>query len=175
MRRAREERPAGSPPQRAVLVAAPLERPPFPVDGVVVEDDTWLVLGADPEFHEPTEHPIRIWTALHEAEPLEPGAVSVAEGRPVRLHAVVHDLSCDPTWREEWVGAALAEVFRLADLHGLHSLALPILGGVHGRLSGARFLRLLDRALAGAAAGRPARVWLIAPPGLLDPRGPSAG
>jgi len=172
MRRVRAKRTGGGPARPVVLVAAPRERPPFPVDGVVLEDDTWLVLGADPEFREPTEHPIRIWTALHEAQPLEPGTVSVVESHPLRLHAIVHDLSRDPTWREEWIGAALAELFRAAGRRGLRSLALPILGGVHGHLPAERFLVLLEAALESAAPGRLERLWLIAPPETLDSPAP---
>ena len=77
---------------------APSGEPPFAVDAVVIEDDTWQVLGAEPEFSSAAEHPIRLMQELREAEPLEPGSVFIKEGAPVRLHAIVHDLDCEPSW-----------------------------------------------------------------------------
>jgi hypothetical protein len=97
------------------IVPAPEDQPPFPVDALAVEDDTYFVLGADPEVREPNEHPIRLWKQIHEAEPAAPGSVSVKEGEdggPTRFLAVVHDLSQEPSWREEWVAQALGEVLR---------------------------------------------------------------
>lgn len=34
------------------------------VDAVVLEDDTYLVLSAEPRFREVVEHPVRIWTEI---------------------------------------------------------------------------------------------------------------
>lgn len=120
---------------------------PLDVDAVVIEDDTYSVLSADPEFHEPTEHPLRIWTAAHEAVPAPPGTVAVRSGEPLKLLAVVHDLAEDPTWKEEWVASALLEIFEQADRLEIRSLALPVLGAVHGRLPVERFVLLLRQAL----------------------------
>jgi len=124
-----------------------LEAAPQNVEALVLEDDTYFVLGADPEFKEPTEHPIRIWTAVHETEPAPPGSVRVREGTPLRLHAVIHDLCEDPTWREEWVASALAGILLEVERRALRSLALPALGAVHGRLPLARFVDLLQVAM----------------------------
>lgn len=141
------------------------DRPPFEVDAVAIEDDTYSVLSSDPEFREPTEHPIRIWTAVHEMEPAETGSVSVKPGEPVKLLAVVHDLSADPTWKEEWVARALDEVFRCAEELGTRHLGLEALGAMHGRLPLERFLELLGDTLERHAASVPDRLWLIAPKG----------
>ena len=120
---------------------------PEGVDAIAVEDDTYFVLGADPGFKEPTEHPVRIWTEVHEAEPAEPGSVRIQEGRPVRMHAVIHDLSADPTWREEWVEAALAAILKEVERRSLRNIALQRLGAVHGRLPVERFHDLLEASL----------------------------
>ena len=45
------------------------DRPPFEVDAIAIEDDTYSVLSADPTFHESTEHPIRTWTAGSKISP----------------------------------------------------------------------------------------------------------
>jgi hypothetical protein len=148
------------------VVVARASRPPFPVDAVVVEDDTWFVLGVDPEIDETPSHPVRLWTALHALEPVSPGSVHVRRGRPLRLHAVVHDVALEPTWREEWVALALEACLVEADRLGVRALRLPVLGAVHGRLHARRFAALLRGAL-GAAEGRSLeRVWVVAPEGL---------
>jgi O-acetyl-ADP-ribose deacetylase (regulator of RNase III) len=137
------------------------------VDAVAIEDDTYFVLGADPEFREPTEHPLRIWNALHHTDPAPLGSVTVVERRPLELHAVVHDLSADPTWTEAAVADALRGILREVGRRGCRSLALPVLGAVHGRLPPDRFVALLTDAL---EADRPAgleSVWLI--PGRIAP------
>jgi hypothetical protein len=132
------------------------------VDAVVIEDDTYSVLSADPEFHEPTEHPLRIWTAVHEAVPATPGTVSVKGGEPLKLFAVVHDLAEDPTWKEEWVSNALLEIFEHAERMQIRNLALPILGAVHGKLPVERFVLLLRQALDRSDRSTLASLWLTA-------------
>ena len=141
---------------------APEFERPFPIDALVVEDDTWQVLGADPDFHPSLEHPIRVMQALHEAQPVAPGSVVVGGGSPTRLHAIVHDLDLEPTWTKEWIGTALEGIFRIASERGLSALGLPLLGTRHGRLSDDLSLRLIDGALARSAKGSPRRLWLIA-------------
>ncbi len=147
------------------VTVAPADRPPFEIDALVVEDDTYLVLGADPEVREPAEHPLRVWQAVHDFEPLAPGTLTVRPGRPPRLLAIVHDLAADPTWREDWVASALGEVLRYAERTGVRSLAVPPLGAVHGRLPVERFAALLRDALAVGPAQSLERIWLACPAG----------
>ncbi len=144
-----------------VIRLAPSEHPPSEVDALVVEDDTYSVLSADPGFTEPTEHPIRVWTELHEAQPASPGAVIVKPGRPLRLLAVVHDLAQDPTCREEWVALALNGCLHEAEARQLRRMAMPILGGVHGRVTASRFAELLRVALERERPGVLQEIWLI--------------
>jgi hypothetical protein len=133
------------------------------VDAVVVEDDTYGVLGADPLVREPGDHPIRIWTELHQLEPATPGTVNVKPGRTARLLAVVHDLSGDPTWKEEWVSSALAAALRHAERLGVESLGLQALGTIHGKLRAGSFLELLRGVVEEwKDPSRLKRIWLIA-------------
>lgn len=141
---------------------APESEPPFPIEAVAVEDDTWQVLGADPDFGLSVEHPIRLMQALHEAQPVSAGTVVVRDGTPIRLHAIVHDLDLEPTWTEEWISAALKEIFRISNDCGYRALGLPLLGTRHSRLSYGLSLRLLDRALARPANRSLRKLWLIA-------------
>jgi hypothetical protein len=160
LRLLRGGKPAGA--TRIPITVAPPDRPPFPLDALAVEDDTWLVLGADPDFREPAEHPLRVWHELHRFEPAEPGSVVVRRGCPTLLLAVVHDLSCDPTWREEWVVRALGGILGQVDRLGVRSLGLPILGAVHGKLRPERFMALLSEALADTPPSLE-RVWVARP------------
>ncbi|MDZ7749635.1 MAG: hypothetical protein U5K43_13220 [Halofilum sp. (in: g-proteobacteria)] len=126
----------------------------------VYEDDRHGVLAADPQ-----PRPVAAGLAGLERAALSdpgraPGTVVVGAGRPLRLHAVVHDVEREPDWHEEWVAAATAAVLDLAARRGLARLALPLLGTVHGRLPRHRALALLAAALARAPA-RPERLWLI--------------
>ncbi len=148
------------------LTAAPEEAPPFAVDAIVEEEATYLVLSADPQVREPREPLMRVLTEVLETQGETPGSVVVRRGQPLRLLAVVHDLAADPTWKEEWIAEALDEILRQAQRRQLRSLALPLLGTVHGRLPRRRCLELIHGALARISASAfPERLWLVVPEG----------
>lgn len=146
---------------RPSLIRGGTGDPPFVPDAVVLEEDTSLVLSADPTPRDPGEHPIRIMTALYDHRPCAPGSVVVQGRFPVRMLAMVHDLDQDPTWREEWVCAALDEVLAESGRRGLRRLAMEPLGTVHGRLARERFMALLEQALARASPASPQEIWLM--------------
>jgi len=129
---------------RGVVTIAPHHQPPFPVQGLVLEDDTWFALSSAPTVLEPREHPIRVMTDAWEAEPAEPGSVHVRDRHPFRILAVVHDLSMDPTWRVEWIELALRRSLEVARQRGLQALGIEPLGTVHGRFPVDEFDSLLD-------------------------------
>lgn len=143
------------------IASAPRDEPPFAVEALVVEDDTYLVLGADPTYREPREHLLRVLDAAHAAQPAAPGTVLVRAGRPLRLHAVVHDLGRSPTWTEEWIESALGQVLEAAGDRGLRNLGLEPLGCRHGNLELDRFLTLLERAIRDAPRRSLRRIWLV--------------
>lgn len=143
------------------VAAAPEDRPPFPVEAMAFEEDTFLVLSAPTDLDAPVEHPVRLFTALWEAEPRRPGTVLAQAGPPLRLLAVVHDLEAEPTWREEWIAQALTGVFAEAARRRLRSLGLQRLGCHHGHLPEERFVPLLAQALAESGQGSLERLWLI--------------
>jgi O-acetyl-ADP-ribose deacetylase (regulator of RNase III) len=125
-----------------------------------VEDDTYMVLGADvvvEEEHEPVDE------LLDRAARLEPkslGAVVVTDKFPLLLHAIVHDLGREPTCREEWVASALDTILRESEKRKLKSLALPMLGVGCGSLAPRRVAQLLGRALSENAPLHLRHVWL---------------
>jgi hypothetical protein len=148
-----------------LVVAAPEDAPPFVVDAVAAEEDTFLVLSAEPVVREPHIHPVRLWTQAIEIRPQKPGSVLVRGKRPLRLLAIVHDLNQDPSWREEWIASALDGIFREAESRKLPSIALPLLGTKHGSLEKQRFVVLLQDALERASCSHPKRLWLVIPDG----------
>ncbi len=74
------------------LFVAPKEWPPFLADALAEEEDTYLVLSADPEVQETREQPEELMAELLKTKPAVPGSVIVKEGRPLSLLAIVHDL-----------------------------------------------------------------------------------
>ncbi len=148
-----------------LVVVAPPHRPPFPVEAKIVEEDTFLVLSADPRVVEPPEDPMRLMTRLIETRPETPGRVLVRRGAPLRMLAIVHDLNQDPSWRESWVARALEEAIHRAEEQGLGSVGLEMLGCMHGRLEPARFLALLGEAIERNAPRSVRRLWLVPPKG----------
>jgi len=150
---------------------APREQPPFAIEAMVVEEDTYLVLSADPRAGEPhPEHPIRVMTSLLEVEPREPGTIFVRDRFPLEIAAIVHDLDQEPSWREEWVVSALDRAIAEAERRRLRSVGLEMLGAIHGRLERPRFLQLLRHALQRLNPSTLERVWLIPPAGRRSSR-----
>ena len=147
------------------MIAAPGEAPPFSVDGVVMEEDTFLVLSAPKTVRPGREPLIRIMTRVIETCPREPGTVIVRGKEPLQLLAIIHDLNQDPTWKETWISHALCGVFKIAEEQRLHSIAIPMLGTVHGTLDGQKFMMLLGSALKGMDPVELKRIWLIIPSG----------
>jgi hypothetical protein len=147
------------------VVAAPKDRPPFPVDAVAFEEDTFLVLSAERQVRDPKEHQVRLMTRVIETRPKTPGCVLVKGTAPLRLLAIIHDLDQDPSWREEWIATALEGILREAENRKLRSIALPFLGTLHGSLAKERFVVLLRCALKRISARYLKRLWLVVPPG----------
>jgi hypothetical protein len=145
------------------IFAAPEDQPPFPVEAVVLEEDTYLVLSAGWDRIESEDHPVVILTEAFEANPEEPGSVVVSEDSPFRFQAVVYDFDQEPSWREEWVERALEGIFREAERRRLRTIALPFLGTKHGSLEKERFLLLLRGFLKRNRSSYPLRVWLTLP------------
>ncbi|MCP4204644.1 MAG: hypothetical protein GY769_22270 [bacterium] len=134
------------------------------LDALVVENDTWRALGADPEFRPTWEHPIRLMNELRAARPLAPGSIFVEEGSPVRVHTVVYDVDQDPICRLEWISSALSELLDLAARRRFREIGVPLLGVRHGRLRPEDSFAALDGALAEASTPSLARVWLMIDP-----------
>jgi len=118
------------------------------VDAIVVEDDTFHVLGADPAWRPVAEHPRRVLDAAARSRPDALGSVVVVEETPLRLCAVVHDLDREPSCDPAAIEAALAQLLVIIERRVLVRIAMPLLGTAHGRLPLAEAAALLLGALA---------------------------
>jgi hypothetical protein len=132
------------------------------VDAIVVEDDTFNVLSAGPEFRPPgvTLEQAGAVAAAADARPL--GSVAVRQGRPLIFQAIVHDLSREPSCTEADVRASLAGVFAEAERRQLKAIAMLPLGVRLGPLDLAGFLDRLHASLAGAHLRSVERIWIVA-------------
>ncbi|MBI2373114.1 MAG: hypothetical protein HYV07_03865 [Deltaproteobacteria bacterium] len=152
---------------RTELSLEPRDEPSTPVPVVIREEDTFLVLSADPEVRESKVHPIRLMTGLMQLEARQPGEV-VRSGRgPTQLLAVVHDLSLDETTRPEWILRALDRALDEVEALGVDTFGVEVLGAVHGRADPRICLSRLVMRLA-AERPRAARVVVIGRPQALS-------
>jgi len=143
------------------IVVAPSRLRPFEIDAIICEEDTWLIMSAEPKEIEPPEHPIRLMTALIGAKPEPVGSVLVKGCCPLKFLAVVHDVDQDPTWDEDWIAEALINVFKEAERRKLRAIGLPLLGTRHGKLPMVRFAELLRRAIEQHTRVHLRRLWLM--------------
>jgi hypothetical protein len=145
------------------MVSAPESAPPFAVDALLLEQDTALVLGADPKPRVCDEHPIRIMTDLLEFQEKAVGSIIITGQRPYRLYAIVHDFGQEPSTRDEWIGAALETgIDRCLQLK-IRSLGTHMLGSHYSSRDPNWFCCRLTELLATRPPGSLHRIWMIAP------------
>ena len=141
------------------VVVSPRTEPPFPVDAIVEEEDTFITLSAGPALTVPDEHPIRILTRARGAREVELGTVVVRPGSPLTFLAIVHRLSEERTWREDWIAEAVENLRLCVARYRVGALGMPLLGTVHGKLDPKRAFALLAPVL--TTSGRLERVWIM--------------
>ncbi len=150
-----------SEPSLEIAYASRSQRP-FPIDALILEDDTYHVLSSDPSFRWAEDHPLRVHTAAHSAEPAAPGTVVKQGGHPTRVLAVVRDLSCSPTWRPDWVLQAVEGVLELAQRYRWNALGIEPLGcRFSDGAAPETFSDFLRQALADHGGAHPQRIWMI--------------
>ncbi len=147
------------------IYIAPEDCPPFSVKAIVEEQDTSLVLEPSDEIPEYSDvRPLWYQANTQELQKVyHPGEVIVKSYNPIRLLAIVHDLDCEPSWKIDWIKAAIKNIFNLCAEKQLLSLALPILGAQYGKLKSAEFLKLLVSQLLLKPLDCPQRIWLLVP------------
>lgn len=145
------------------IIAAPKQSPPFQIEALAVEEDTYLIMSAEPSHVPPTESPLRFMAELAKLQPEKPGSIVIKGKNPLRLLAIVHDVNKDPTWRETWIEKALFKIFQEADLRQIATLGLPMIGTKHGRFENHRFGELLAETIRISPFNYLKKIWLIAP------------
>jgi len=145
------------------LIYANEDSPPFPVDAVVVEEDTGLILSADTKITVNDEHPIRLMMSLWEFVPEKPGTVVVKGCNPYRLFAIVHDFDEEPACRKEWVLASLHASLQQSKKLGVLSLGMQLLGTRYGSIEEEWFIEELEKALWRYKGNRLQKLWLMLP------------
>lgn len=147
------------------VAVAPEDAPPFPVEAIAVEEDTHLLLRSDGIVEEPEEDFGALIAAAGEPSSHVPGSVLVKKADPLQFLAIVHDIDCEPTWREEWIASAINGVIEEAEWRRLESVAVPLIGTRHGNIETRRVALWLGRCLSRTAFRYLRRVWVIAPAG----------
>lgn len=141
------------------VVLAPQAHPPFPVDALIREEDTFLVLDPDIAVRPTSEHPLRTINRAWNQKPLKPGSILVREQPILSYLAVIYDFDSSPPCHELWIAAALTSIVHDAVERQLRSLGVPLPGVRHGGLPIATSLELLREAFATLSCYRP-RLWL---------------
>ena len=150
----------------SLTIVASLEKdPPFKVDAMAMEEDTFLVMSADGTVRDAGEPLIKVMTRVINTQPRRPGSVIVQERTPLRLLAIIHDLNEEPSWREDWVTRALEGIFHEAEMRKLRSIGIPFLGTLHGTMEKRRFLVLLRSSIERFSLHHLKQLWLVVPTG----------
>ena len=148
------------------VVVAPEHAPPFPIDAIAVEEDTHLLLSSDDDVvTEPDEEFEALVEAASNKIANTPGSVLVRKTKPLQFLAIVHDIDCKPTWREEWIASAINGTVEEAEWRRLASLGIPLIGTRHGNVEMRRVALWLGRCLSRTSFRYLKRVWVIAPEG----------
>lgn len=148
---------------RLLIVASPEYSPPFDVDAIAYEEDTFLIMSADKKIRDPDKNMMTLMTNLIEIDPEPLGSVKVVSGKPLKFLAIIHDVDREPTWKEEWVENSLREIFLKIEKRKLSSFALPILGTLYGTIEIKCFIKLLKKIIAKTPIKSLKCLWLIVP------------
>ncbi|MCP4111172.1 MAG: PAS domain S-box protein [Desulfobacteraceae bacterium] len=146
------------------IIAASKDEPPFDVGGIAFEQDTFLIMGRD-RIDYPSESFEQLISRMHETPSLTLGSVLIRGKQPFRFLAVVHDVNQVPTWKEEWVNSALDSIFQECERLEIESVAVPLIGTLHGTLGKQRFTVMLKSAIERASFEHLKNLWLIIPVG----------
>lgn len=142
---------------RVEIVTAASDKQPFPVEAVVLEEDTYRVMSAANRI---THLPETTESSLDELKEFTPHVVGELIGRGNRLYAIVHDFEMEPSFNDEGACQALARLAELARERGFEQIAIQAFQGSPDEASHAWIQAEIQRVLAGSPVKR---VWLIVP------------
>jgi len=148
---------------QVIFYLHPEANPPFQPEAVIREEDSYLVMSAQPEALLPREHPVRVMTDALEMGKEKPGSIIIRPGKPLCMLAIVYDFDLEPAWQGDWFVEALERIWELCSKHQLRQIELPLLGCDSGFLP---CELALDDLLSSLPKDDPTplKVWLRAPP-----------
>lgn len=130
----------------------------LPLDAVVYEEDTHLILTLDRVMRHQEVHPIRLMTELHASRPHRPGTLIVND---TSWYGVVIDLDLDQVWNPKCIRMVYEEVGRRINLRRVENIGVHLLGTIHGRMDEEACLKLFVSAVGHWRCKNLSNVWLI--------------
>lgn len=130
------------------------------VDAIVEEQDTNLLLGRVTSIEETRDSFPALVKKMERQKPLGPGDVIVEGTLPKRFTSIVYDIEQDPVCREEWIITALANILEKCGTFKISTLAMPLFGIAHGKLSEEKSLDLIMQVLQQHRDKYPRKIWL---------------
>jgi len=128
-----------------VIISNLNSEPALDCDALVIEQDTFMLLGVDPVLEEPVTDTKTLAHEIEQQEPLIPGDVVVTGKNPLKLTAIVYDIEQELVCKEEWIDITLNNVLNEIQQRKLSSLCTPMLGVKHGNITPHQFLGLLQK------------------------------
>jgi hypothetical protein len=139
-----------------IVHAAPVAHPPFAVAAILEEQDTCLLLKQQTTLTDPGKPAWFLANKLEQEHVYQLGDVLLKGKNPTRLLAIVHDIEHQPTCSLDSVTKAYHKLSTIVTSERIASIAIPLLGTVHGRIP-------LDLAITSFQ-----RVFLTNPPDYLE-------
>ncbi len=146
------------------IAIAPVEYVPAEIDAIVEEQDTQLLMGMDAEINYPDEDfDTLIDQMLSGKSVRSPGQIIIKKTQPLQLKAIIHDINQKPSWKTEWISYALQQLVTEIENYNIKTLAMPLLGTIHGNVNENESIELLCDNLMSKQIICLEKLWLIAP------------
>ena len=145
------------------LALLPIETEEPPVDMVVLEEDTHLILNAPNTLRDPGKPLEELVEEMVRVQPHRLGTLLVRRGLPIQVRAVVYDVESDPITRPETLAATLAQLLALFEQERVRRVSLPLLGQRCGQIDLAGSIRTLGRMLVHHQPRQLSQLFLRAP------------
>jgi hypothetical protein len=137
------------------IVVSKKGAPPFEVEIVVFEEDTFRLLSASNVVRETRQDAQEMITDMARFEPAMPGELIVKGNHG---YAIVHDLDRDPSSKPEWIDSSVNALLSHCSTTGIRSVAIEPLGCVHGKARVADFVTRLQVLASGSGVER---IWVV--------------
>lgn len=145
------------------IVQSQKDSPPFEINAIVIEQDTFLVSDAEAKVKYDGKSIKQLVSEAKTKLPLSVGTVLVRGKSPVKLITIIYDYDEAVPCREGWVKDALSKIIVESEKRKYQNIGLPPLGNLHGTITIEQFIHLLNSTLAQVSPKYLRRLWLIIP------------